>query len=602
VSERNKAGQEGPTPDFIPGWFVPREGNPDPATREAVRIPDPGDYFPITFLRSNERVSPCQRPRLGFTIGTTSQPGHDRFDLSVPPGYWIVRDADGKLYNWRDEDFKAKYVRLERKWTAPVERDVPSGEPAAAERTLEEAARVFDQAAADAVEARAPRTPELGEESHAGPVGVRGPTAVVTEPKVAREIGKSARGVDAEAWKGTPPAEGTRRKLILDTIERTALSYVPARSTAIHFADAIEEALLKVVDQGATPESGSPASVAMDVLDRMEIDRTRGGKILTIAERVTELADELVASRRECDRLEIGASVERLDVSAEESNSRGGRELHVVLRKDDDDHSNLLFVEIDNEKGTSVGGFERREVDGLVHIVIPVPYPVGPVGVKCKRGGTHAWPRNPHRDGRSCLKCGIFPEEAALAFRDDAWVSEVAYQVAGAATRPLLEDHGDYVFPAERVREAVAGLLSDFGIPRACADCAEEQIGHGAKEAGDRRDATIKQLEAEVGRLGAEVERLLTGREEARAGEDHWKAQRDAAFRLLQWVLPDLMGHPSDTLGADLADDAPDEAREDAPGAFDNFDLSDQARAALSARIEEGRIDPDDLIEIARLG
>lgn len=232
----------------------------------------------------------------------------------------------------------------------------------------------------------------------------------------------------------------------------------------------------------------------------------------------------------------------------------GTRELRVVLEDvtEVDKPPEYRFVEIDNQDGASVGfPMVNSSTGSLKEIVIPYG-------------------------------------------RDDAWVSEVAYQVAGAATRPLLEDHPSYVFPAERVRDAVAGLLSDFGIPRACADCAEEEIGHGAKEAGDRRDATIKQLEAEAGRL-------LTGREEARAGEGHWKAQRDAAFRLLQWVLPDLMRHPSDTLGADLADDAPEEDREAAPDVPDHLALSERARAALSTRIEEGRCNAESLIEIARL-
>ena len=44
-------------------------------------------------------------------------------------------------------------------------------------------------------------------------------------------------------------------------------------------------------------------------------------------------------------------------------------------------------------------------------------------------------------------------------------VREIVYQAAGAATRPLLEDHPDYVFPSERVSEAVGYVCSEFGIP-----------------------------------------------------------------------------------------------------------------------------------------
>jgi hypothetical protein len=41
---------------------------------------------------------------------------------------------------------------------------------------------------------------------------------------------------------------------------------------------------------------------------------------------------------------------------------------------------------------------------------------------------------------------------------------EIIFQAAGAATRPLLEDHPDYVFPSERVSEAVEYVCKSFGI------------------------------------------------------------------------------------------------------------------------------------------
>lgn len=43
---------------------------------------------------------------------------------------------------------------------------------------------------------------------------------------------------------------------------------------------------------------------------------------------------------------------------------------------------------------------------------------------------------------------------------------EIIFQAAGAATRPLLEDHPDYVFPSDRVTEAVEEICSQFGIPK----------------------------------------------------------------------------------------------------------------------------------------
>jgi hypothetical protein len=51
------------------------------------------------------------------------------------------------------------------------------------------------------------------------------------------------------------------------------------------------------------------------------------------------------------------------------------------------------------------------------------------------------------------------------------------------------------------------------------------------KEVDGRRDATIKQLEADV-------ERFLGEREEARSGESRFAEERDCAFALLRWLLP----------------------------------------------------------------
>lgn len=43
-------------------------------------------------------------------------------------------------------------------------------------------------------------------------------------------------------------------------------------------------------------------------------------------------------------------------------------------------------------------------------------------------------------------------------------VAEIAFVAAGAATAPLMADHGDYVFPAERVVAGVRAVLAEHGI------------------------------------------------------------------------------------------------------------------------------------------
>jgi hypothetical protein len=45
-------------------------------------------------------------------------------------------------------------------------------------------------------------------------------------------------------------------------------------------------------------------------------------------------------------------------------------------------------------------------------------------------------------------------------------IREIIFQAAGAATRPLLEDHPDYIFPSDRVTEAVEEVCETFGIPK----------------------------------------------------------------------------------------------------------------------------------------
>lgn len=45
-------------------------------------------------------------------------------------------------------------------------------------------------------------------------------------------------------------------------------------------------------------------------------------------------------------------------------------------------------------------------------------------------------------------------------------IRSLVFQAGGAATRPLLQDHPGYIFPSERVKEAIEFVLDDFGIPK----------------------------------------------------------------------------------------------------------------------------------------
>lgn len=48
---------------------------------------------------------------------------------------------------------------------------------------------------------------------------------------------------------------------------------------------------------------------------------------------------------------------------------------------------------------------------------------------------------------------------------------EIIFQAAGAATGPLLVDHPGYIFPSERVAEAVEHVCQSFGISK--------EVSHG---------------------------------------------------------------------------------------------------------------------------
>lgn len=410
------------TPDFIPGWFKPRSGNPDTAEREAVKFIGTQD-FPINFLRLSEMVFLPPPPQLGVCVG--ERDSSIGMCLAVPPGYWMVRDADGRPQLWSEEDFAAKWVRNnDREWIAPVERAAAVG--------------------AEAMER-----------------GAEALTTGIVDVELTDDQRDQLRYV--EGWQGTPPAEGTRRKLIAKAIYDVRLEAMGAPGSeafALVLADAVEEALIGM--------EGVPI------------------KHPTLTQIDAELA-QARADLAECFRL-TGADP---DGAGDPMLAREALDEVRRFRKEYDELEEQVAV-------------KQATIDGLAATV-------------------------------SAQADSLEERVAKLAKRSDAWVTELAYQAAGAATRPLMEDHPDYVFPAERCQEAVAYLLETyFDIPRACKGCADEEIEHGAKEVDGRRDDTIKSLTLRC-------DSLLAQRESARLGEDQFKAQRDAALHLLRWLIGDLI-------------------------------------------------------------
>lgn len=267
--------------------------------------------------------------------------------------------------------------------------------------------------------------------------------------------------VDAAAWRGETPAEGTRRAIVLEAIKK---GDVLSDAEALEIADTVELALLSSSDPAnVTDRICDEIEAACDVLDQLDVPQEREGKHLDLGARVTALGDQLVEARRERDVKQatiewLAATVSakadalerrvdgltKLTSRAEGKVPAGTRELCIVLDHGTPAslmHSGPKFVELETQDGVSVGGFESRWEPGTEIQRIVIPYG-----------------------------------------RDDAWVSEVAYQAAGAASGVFLREDGEKIMPAEEVGDAVAELLLTFGIPRACGGCQEEQIEHGRKE------------------------------------------------------------------------------------------------------------------------
>jgi hypothetical protein len=96
---------------------------------------------------------------------------------------------------------------------------------------------------------------------------------------------------DGEGWKGTPPAEGTRRKLIYDVIRRQLIFGAASNERVLEIADAVESALLKSTiaaeDDGREADAQEAINAVGEALDRLDAPQAA-----TFAERIDRLYRE----------------------------------------------------------------------------------------------------------------------------------------------------------------------------------------------------------------------------------------------------------------------------------------------------------------------
>lgn len=514
MSDSDKPGQESTSPpEWMPGWYarageVLEEGEA-PDVREAVRIL--GRDFPVAFLRHGETVGPARPPRKGITVSLAKGKAIDA-SLAVPFDYWVVRDGKGDLALYSDPDFKRGWGRIERDWIPAVERTLPDPGTVVEERLEAEG---LGKPAGERMPAfmsalrRAVGSDVVQEPGEAG----RRPTVVMRE-------------LAGAGWKGTPPAEGTRRRLILDTIQTTR-----SDGPALDLADAIESALLQSTIDAEAMERGGEAltdgitkvdphlGIAKACADQQASHRKlrdtdpgfaeyhRGaevayGIVLMWLHRRARQSDAGTVDRLEAIAQERWERIGELEDQLEEIRERreaaaagdvpaGTRELHIRLEdlSDPDGGPEYRFVEIEDQEGAGVKfpmltSVKDEPGTSYRHIVIPYG-------------------------------------------RDDQWVQRLAMAaiVAGQDV--------DRPFPAD----ALDKLLCEFGVtptlPRDWPDRSElvDKV-IAAIDAGPEPDDEAEYVDE------AYDDRLLRQREEAREGESRFAEERDCAFALLRWLLP----------------------------------------------------------------
>lgn len=303
------------------------------------------------------------------------------------------------------------------------------------------------------------------------------------DPVFPRDLSGLVSGGSRPAWAGSPPAEGTRRALIHAALKGASLSYEFNRNTTLHFADAVESALLKaaIYDDGREADAQEAINAVGQALNR--IDAPQGA---TFAERIDRLYREL--ARPSLIPSPIHKQLDR-----------------VGIRRTDPGEGPERILTLAERVEALIRRYQAQQhaTDGVADLAVAQA------------------------------------EQLAFACRDDAWVSEVAHQAGGAVSGVFLRDDPEKVMPAEECAAAVATILADFGVKAPGDHVAEESLEFGKHETSDRRPKPSEEFDAATRKfLEGEVERLLGGREEARSGESRYAEERDCAFALLRWLLP----------------------------------------------------------------
>lgn len=643
--------------DWIPGWYI-RGGQvlgegEAPDIREGVRFCDDVG-FPISFLRSTEAVRPSRPPQRGVTIGPVDR-DKVAMELAVPPGYWVLRDSKGQLALYADSDLRRGWAREDaRQWTPATTREEVDVTVEAGPSPLGEGLRydwkMRDEIgkSASVVDAERWLTAfcERQRDSHRGlrtsdveyaeyhrgaeyayalmvdrlklgasaewttpTPGERSARHRDDKPAVFSIVEELASG---EGWKGTPPAEGTRRQLIRDTIGELleANEEQLSSTTVLDLADAVESALLQAtIDDEAmrvgtealltgiekvdprlsvervgdprVPQGRSGGSVAKGIAEDATaefrkaieavgtvLDRLRAPEAPTYAQRIDRLHNDL---RR---RVTMAQSRDAVDIARAHNLLDGWG----ILRSRDEGDSTLLLnvterlrslierlrrteEDLDTEQHRPMVALEGRVPPGTRELRIVIEDVSDPEGapefrfieIEDQNGASVGFPRRRHLNDLEAVNL----REIVIPYgRDDEWVQRLAMAaiIAGQdVDRPFPADALDELlrsfgvlptlprtWPGRPHREEEPFTTEKVEIPeayrKAIVEGAWDQLDDG--DDGDDADDELNDLER----------RLYGQREEARAGEDRFKEERDAGYALLRWLLPVVVARPLDEL------------------------------------------------------
>lgn len=366
-------------------------------------------------------------------------------------------------------------------------------------------------------------------------------------------------------WKGTEPARGSRRAMIRNVLRSAGVM----EKRSLELADAVESALLQVtIDAEALAPAGNvrPGTTELHIVlaesDTPEghqahfieledqdgrgcggFERRQGAPGLTRIVIPYARDDEWVAAQIQAATGDLEADARQAKERIADLEKERWRRIDELEKERDelaaecqtaDDRAAEALIRVDKMRSALARGTERVEelenqLENVRETLDKVDAPRA--ATFAQRIGMLFRELTRRRD-ETVYDRVIRAVEAGP--EDETGGASIVMDEAAKALNHL-------VIARERLEDPVAdpAVLARINHAITAAHMVVEPPSDPAKEEEERQPPV----------MADDPDRealLLEQREEARAGEDHWKSQRDAALNLLRWVISDLLEHRSD--------------------------------------------------------